>query len=96
MKRQYTRDREGSPDPPVMEGHTILANEQIGPRRRLTPEGFLLCESVPIARTGWMMYGPNETPVKTGDNGLALIHRGPADLFRPSTIQSFVGKSVTN
>lgn len=90
MKQRWkTHDREGP-------YQTILANEQIGPRRRLTPEGFLLCEAVPIARTGWMVYGPKETPVKTNDSGYAMVHRDAETLFAPKTIASFVGKSVTD
>ena len=35
----------------------MLAPEQIGPMQAMTPEGFLLCKDVPIARTGVMTYG---------------------------------------
>ena len=85
-------------DPPgsATGGHGIRTVEQIGAKRHKTPEGFLVCEDVPIARTGWMIYGPNEVPVKTGDNGVAMIHRGPETLFHPETIASFIGKPVTD
>ena len=70
--------------------------EQIGPKRHRTPEGYLLCEDVPIARTGSMVYGRGQTPVPTNDIGLAYITRDDATLFDPVTIMSFQGKPVTN
>lgn len=75
---------------------TFYTTEQIGPKQSLTPEGFLLCEDVPVARTGMMIYGPNETPIEAGPDGLVKIHREDADVFRPETIASAQGKSVTN
>lgn len=68
---------------------------KLGPKRSLTPEGFLLCEAVPIARTGMMLYGPNETPIKAGRDGMVKIHREADTVFAPETIASFNGKPVT-
>ena len=62
---------------------------------RETPEGFLLCLSVPIARTGWMEYGKDETPLEAGDDGLVHIYRDPKEVFRTQTMASFEGKSLT-
>jgi hypothetical protein len=73
--------------------HTV---EQIGPKRHRTPEGYLLCEDVCLARTGTMMYGRGETPIKTNDMGIAYVSRDERTLFHPVTIMSFSGKSVTN
>lgn len=70
--------------------------EKIGPKQSLTPEGFLLCEEVPIARTGMMIYGPDETPIKAGPDGIVKIFREDADVFRKETIASAMGKPVTN
>lgn len=67
----------------------------IGKTRHKTPEGFLLCMDVAIARTGDMLYGAGEVPVDD-DAGLITISRGESDLFRPETLASFEGKSVTN
>lgn len=91
--RKATRDRTNKDPPEVKE---ILTVEQIGPRRSLTPEGFLLCEAVPIARTGVMIYGPGEVPIQEGPDGLVYITRGPEELFSPSTLASFTGKAVTD
>jgi hypothetical protein len=72
----------------------FFIKEKLGPKQSLTNEGFLLCEEVPIARTGDQLYGPNETPVSVGPNGYAAIERHPDDVFRPETIASMNGKPV--
>lgn len=69
--------------------------ESIGPKRKLTPEGFLLCEEVPIARTGMMIYGPDETPIEPGPDGIVKIFRDADDVFSPATMASANGKPVT-
>lgn len=74
----------------------VLTVDQIGPKRSLTPEGFLLCRDVPIARSGWLLYGPNEVPVGTGRDGYAKVHRTKDELFKDTTVSSFVGKPVVN
>ena len=73
----------------------FYATAQLGPKQRLTPEGFLVCEAVPIARTGTMVYGEGETPVDAGRDGIARIERIDAEVFRPETLASFEGKPVT-
>ncbi|WP_371355584.1 DUF2213 domain-containing protein [Pseudomonas chlororaphis] len=78
-----------------------FAPERLSARQSLTPEGFLLCESVPIARTGEMLYDESELVnedgpiVEGGPGGLVIIERGADELFRPETIASFEGKPVT-
>jgi hypothetical protein len=69
--------------------------EQLGKKRSLTPEGFLICEDVPISRTGTMMYGPDELPIDGSKQGYVKIKRDAADLFNETTIASFMGKAVT-
>lgn len=68
---------------------------QLGPSRRKTPEGFLVCMDVPLARTGEQVYGPGETPVADRD-GVVMIMREETEVFRPETIASFEGKPVTD
>lgn len=68
---------------------------QLGPKRSLTPEGFLLCEAVPVARTGEMIYGEGEVPVETGPDNLIRISRNPDEVFRDETLASCEGKPVT-
>lgn len=60
-----------------------------------TPEGYLLCLSAPIARTGEQVYGKGETPLEVGEDGLVTIVRDQEDVFDPATIASFEGKSFT-
>lgn len=89
MTRRYmTRDRTATID--------YYTTESLGPKQALTPEGFLLCKDVAIARTGSMIYGPGETPIKVGGDGVAHIERGPDELLKPETIASFNGKPVVD
>lgn len=60
-----------------------------------TPEGFLLCVGVSIARTGEMIYGEGETPLEADDSGRVVISRSEEEVFRPETIASFEGKAIT-
>lgn len=72
----------------------IYSVEQLSEHISETPEGFLLCESVPITRAGELTYAPNETPITAGD-GNTIIERSREDIARPETIASFEGKPVT-
>ncbi|MDI1221817.1 DUF2213 domain-containing protein [Acinetobacter sp.] len=69
---------------------------QIGRTRETTPEGYLLCRDVPIARIGKLMYGDGEVPVTADKSGLIIIERDEDVLFDPRTIASFEGKPVTD
>lgn len=60
-----------------------------------TPEGFLICEGVPITRTGELLYAPGETPITAGKSGHTIITRTVEDIHDPVTIASFEGKPVT-
>lgn len=74
------------------------APEQIGRTQAITPEGYLLCSDVRIARTGAMLYRPDEVPeVRPAPNGQMVVIMRDADvLFAPEAIASFSGKPVTN
>lgn len=74
----------------------FYTTERLGPTRELTPERFLLCKDVPIARTGFQLYGGSETPVPAGPNGITKIWRREKEVFRAETIASFQGKPVVN
>lgn len=69
--------------------------EYLSPRQRMTPEGFLLCESVPIARTGTLLYADGEVPVDASYAGEIVIERNADEVFRAETLASFEGKPVT-
>ena len=82
---------------PTEDRATVLVTNQIGRRRALTPEGYLLCEDVRLARLGELHYRPEELPIITpGDRPYLVITRDASVLFAPDTIASFEGKSVTN
>jgi hypothetical protein len=54
----------------------FYATEQIGPKRHKTPEGYLICQDVPLARTGIMEYGQEEIPsIPADENGVIRIIR---------------------
>lgn len=72
----------------------FLTTLKLSAKRSMTPEGYMLVERVPLARTGSMLYGPGETPVPVGPNGTVTIERTADELFKPETIQSFAGKPL--
>lgn len=95
MKNAIPRARTGDRGPP--DGPEIFTVEQLGPNREVTANGNLVCYDVPIARVGWMIYGPGETPVEVDpETGYARVYRGESELFRPETIGSFMGVAVTD
>ena len=80
----------------------FYAPERLGEKRSVTPEGFLVCHDVPIARTGMQIYMPDELVGEDGDplvvagpDGLIKIDRLPEEVFRDDTAASFEGKAVT-
>lgn len=72
----------------------IYSVEQLSEHISETPEGFLLCENVPITRAGELIYAPSETPITAGD-GNTIIEKSREDIARPETIASFEGKPIT-
>lgn len=79
----------------------FYSKQRLGLKRSLTPEGFLICQDVPIARTGDMVYAEGElmhedgTAVVKAKNGIVVIERDEAELFSEITIASCVAKPVT-
>ena len=69
---------------------------KIGKTREITPEGYLLCRDVALARTGTLLYSDGEIPVEPDNTGLIVVTRGDDDLFRPETMASAESKPVTN
>lgn len=60
-----------------------------------TPEGYLVCRDVPIARTGDMTYRAGELGLEGDPDRLVTVRREEADVFSPAAIASFEGKDVT-
>lgn len=67
---------------------------KLGPNRSVTPDGFTLFTDVSIARTGEQIYGPGETQIEPGPDGLVHIDRKPEEVFRPETLASCNGKAL--
>ena len=62
-----------------------------------TPEGFLICLNVPIARTGVQQYLPYELGLNDREQGAYVnVIRTEEEVFSPATIASFEGKPVTD
>lgn len=60
-----------------------------------TPEGFLLCKNVKIARTGTQEYLGQEIGRKDLFNQVVKAYRLEEDVFAESALMSFEGKPVT-
>ena len=67
---------------------------KLSPHMTESPEGFLICHSVPICRTGKQQYLPREIGEK-GDN-LVDVYRKEDEVFKPAAMASFEGKPVTD
>lgn len=70
-----------------------------------TPEGFLICRDVVIARTGWQDYSVSELIPEmleaVGESAsdprrMIRVYRSPQEVFAPETVASFEGKSITD
>lgn len=75
-----------------------LITSELGPQRHKTPEGFLICSAVPIARTGEYEYYASEgmSPgIEAGPDGRIISRREADDVFSPAALASFEGKPVT-
>jgi 8-oxo-dGTP pyrophosphatase MutT (NUDIX family) len=74
-----------------------FTTSRISDHQELTPEGFLLCRDVPIARCGTQLYRNSEIPqLEADDNGWISVDREPSEVFRPDSIASFSGKPIVN
>lgn len=58
------------------------------------PEGFLVCQNVPLARVGTQDYIAREIGLEGAD--IITVHREPDEVFDSLTIASFEGMPVTN
>lgn len=74
----------------------VLTKVVIEANYRVTDEGFVLYESVPIARIGPQVYGPGESAVPVGPEGFVIVDRPEAEVFRVETIESFNMKSLVD
>lgn len=78
-----------------------FAPEKLGPNRAKTPEGFLVCYDVPVARLGSQEYAPEELAalpqkIEPGSNGMISVARTAEELFRPDSLATLNGKDVVD
>jgi len=73
----------------------FYVSEQLSEHIGETPEGFLVCASVPLTRTGVFEYTASEVPVEASLDGTVKIQRDDDEVFAQNTIASFEGKPVT-
>jgi hypothetical protein len=67
--------------------------ESLGEVRKRTPEGYLLCVGVPIARTGEYEYADHEmADFQGGEDGVVVCERPAEVVFADETVASFEGK----
>ncbi len=68
---------------------------KISPHITKTPEGFLICHDVPLARLGPMQYRAVELGLLGNPEQIVTVNRYAEDVFAPAAIASFEGKDVT-
>lgn len=81
----------------------LLTTNSLSERQHTTPEGYLVCEGVPIGRCGTMLYGSEaahfrdhttDAPIQF-ESGMLEVVRTEDVVFAPETLASFQGKPVT-
>lgn len=70
--------------------------DKISTNIAMTPEGFLVCRNVPIARTGYQQYLESELFEDGNPSEIINVFRSPNEVFSAATIASFEGKPVTD
>ena len=62
-----------------------------------TREGYLVVRDVVLARTGVQIYHVTEVPPLLGDErGLVHLDRPADEVFKPESVQTYVGKPITD
>lgn len=70
---------------------------KLSPNMSRTPNGFLICKNVPIARTGEQEYLGSEIGIEDErKDQLISVIRDEADVFQPETLASFEGAIFTD
>ena len=67
---------------------------RFSPNMTRTPEGFLVCHNVPLARTGEQKYLGSE--VGKPEQQIVTVFRSESEVFSKDTLASFEGKPVTD
>ena len=70
--------------------------ERLGAVQSVTHDGFLICQGVPVARTGELLYAPGELPIPPSPDGLIRVFRTEDAVFDPASMASFEGKTLVD
>ena len=90
---EMTGDAEVTDRRPTRDFAGYYTPEKIGKTRRITPEGFLVLEGTPIARTGEQIYAAHELDgLRPNGQGQIIVQRLPEEVFAENTLKSFEGK----
>lgn len=78
----------------TLDSNSFYTTEKLSDNQELTPEGFLLCRNVAVARTGVQTYLSDEIGID-GIDGIVTVNRTEDQVFHERTISSFEGKPIT-
>lgn len=80
----------------IVKDKKAFYGSRISENRIRTPEGFLICKNVPIAKVGTQQYLGEELGLEGYENVLVDVVRTEQEVFSPKTIASFEGKPFTD
>ena len=80
----------------IVKDKKAFYGSRISENRIRTPEGFLICKNVPIAKVGTQEYLGEELGLEGYENVLVEVFRTEQEVFSPKTIASFEGKPFTD
>ncbi len=80
----------------IVKDKKAFYGSRISENRIRTPEGFLICKNVPIAKVGTQQYLGEELGLEGYENVLVDVVRTEQEVFSPKTIASFEGKAFTD
>ena len=77
--------------------HIRYYGDKLSKRIAKTPEGFLICQDVPISRTGYQEYLASElSDEPVAHDRIIPVYRPADEVFDIRSLASFEGKPVTN
>ncbi len=80
----------------IVKDKKAFYGSRISENRIRTPEGFLICKNVSIAKVGTQQYLGEELGLEGYENILVEVVRTEQEVFSPKTIASFEGKPFTD
>ena len=74
----------------------ILLDAQLSENQGVTPEGYLICQNVPVSRTGVQFYYGSEMGLTDRANERIPVYRLPEDVFAEESLRSLESKPITD